>query len=249
MTQPRSPSAGTPVIAALVIGTIIAIVVDAVLTVGTNYLFEWFGYSLYLSRTVGAVVAVIIGGVVGGATLVARPAGPVVPVLAAVLAFAANFIGDLLGVIAYAMMRGGPALELAESYVKSYSRIDMPGVLLLLLSLAVAAGLPALRHLRRSSGTRRADGAFGAPYRGQFQPPPSGPGFQQPGAHQPGPHQPGPYQPGPYQPGPYQPGPHQPGVQPPAHGQPGGQAPPPPMSPPEGQVPPPPMSPPGTPPA
>jgi hypothetical protein len=224
--------------AALALGAIVAVFLDAALTVGTSYLYSWLGINLTLIRVLGAVIALIIGAVVGGATLISRPAGPIVPVIAGVLALAAGFVGDVIGVVAYSLLRGDTSVfETARRYVESYAHIDAIGVIILLLTPIAAAGLSAVRHLRNPGGPRQqAAGAWGAPYGGQFPPPQ--PGFQQPPGYQQQPgvqQQPGYQQPGMQQPwggqqqqqpgGPFPPPPSQ-GSQPP-YGQPGAQPPPP----------------------
>ncbi|WP_285698906.1 hypothetical protein [Actinomadura sp. NBRC 104412] len=184
------------------VGAIAATIVDAVLTIGSSYLFQWVGYGLVVARVIAVVMAVIIGAVTGGATLFARPSGPLIPVLAAVLAVPASFVGDLIGIVVEGTLHGGlPISRRVEFYIESYTHVSVFGLFTLLLYAAVAFGTSAIRHLRRVGGPQNAGAPWGSPYGGQYpgqyppqpqqpiQPPP--PGYQQPGQQQPGQQQPG----------------------------------------------------------
>ncbi|WP_395106652.1 hypothetical protein [Actinomadura sp. SCN-SB] len=223
MTQPRSSSTGMAAIAGVMIGAVAATLVDAVLTVGVSYLYQWVGYGLGMARVIAVVTAVVIGAVTGGATLFSRPFGPLIPVLAGTLAIPASFVGDLIGIAVEATLHSGlPIGRRFEFYVESYTHLSVFGVFTLLLYVAVAFGTSAIRHLRRAGGPQNAGAPWGGPYGGQYPgqyPPQPPPGYQQPGQQPPGYQQPGQQQPGQQPPGYQQPGQQPPGYQQPPHGQ------------------------------
>lgn len=179
MTQLRPSPSGLSAIAALFLGVVVAFLADAVLTIGLNYVYRSIEPGLGLIQLVSAVVSLIIGAIVGGAALIARRSGPIVPFLAAVLAFAAGFFGDLVGFVVYTMLNGASTLAVQlELYFKGYLHITPIGLIVLVITPGVAFLMAAIKHLKTTPPHQA--GPYGAPL-----PPP--PGAQPPGAQPPPP--------------------------------------------------------------
>ncbi|MEW2357360.1 hypothetical protein [Spirillospora sp. NPDC029432] len=211
MPLPSSRSSNGAVLGALAIGGLVATLVNAVSGVVISLLVnEMDLIAPGTIRPVNAVVALIVGACVGAPLLMTRPSGPIGAILAPVVAFAATIVGDLFGVIVYALFKSPGSIGLSiEIYFRSFAHLDAFGVIILLLAPATAGGIAVLRLL--TAGKKQQPGGF-QPAFGQPGQPPAGQ-FGQP--MQPG--QPAPYGAAPGQPGQFAP-PGQPG-QPAPYGQ------------------------------
>ncbi|MFB4316516.1 hypothetical protein [Actinomadura sp. 21ATH] len=218
MPQPSSRSSNGAVLGALAVGSAVAVLVGAVLSIALSFVINDLGYGgIGLVRAANALFAVIVGACVGAPVLVTRPSGPIAPLLAAPAALVAGVLGDVIGLSVYQLFSGGLTVTRAvEFYFRSYGNMDLLGMVILLLAPATAAGVAALRVV--TAGKKQQSGGFQPAFGQPGQPGPYG--QPQPPAGQFGqPMQPG--HPAPYaapgQPGQFPP-PGQPGA--PAPGQP-----------------------------
>ena len=172
MSQSCSPSSSTAVLGAVVVGLVAATLVNAAYVVIRNFIHLYVGLeSLWALRGFGFLGALLVGATAGGVLLFTRPNGPLGPVLAAVSALVAGFVGDIIGLLFFTLVRRRELdVRPIEHYLESYVHLTPFGLTLLVLAPAIAAGVGFAWMAKAGGrqGPQPVPGPWGAP---QPQPP------------------------------------------------------------------------------
>ncbi|MGH3243737.1 MAG: hypothetical protein ACRDNL_25380 [Spirillospora sp.] len=214
-TRTASPAGG--IIAAILLGGAVATVIGTIMTYADLYWSLVQGRQHYTAYY--ALQCLIVGFFTAVGLMLTRPRGPLAPIVAAIAAYIALYVGIRAGVLIFLATEGDiPGEDTLKVLKPSFEIWDV-------LTLLVAGAIGGLRVLMVASshaGRRPPNQPFGQPPGQPFGQPPGQP-FSQPGAYgqpmQPAPAHPTPGHPMPGHPMPGQPMPGQPmpgqGYQPP----------------------------------
>ncbi|WP_084263229.1 hypothetical protein [Actinomadura formosensis] len=196
MAQPRTATPVAGIIALILVGGAIATAADAIMMFIGMYQTDVLAD---FRRSMGyyALMCVVVGFLTAIGIMLTRPRGPVAPIVAAISALVALYVGNRAGDLLYTFTHGSaPSAYVIEVLKPHFNTWDLIAPLTagVIGGLRVAMVAGGLAPPRPSGPPFPPPGGHGAPYRpapGQPLPPPS-PGRPLPGEP--------PYQPSPYPP-------------------------------------------------